>query len=473
MAGHQLLTTSLMILILLPATAMVPGQDPSGRVIESPAPAPAVKKPVGKAPPTGSATRKRAAGSPRRPAHPVKSAKIGHKKRTPAARRAGGQGPAPAASARPEKLPLVLRTLPDATVSIAGHGVFRSGEDGRVQALLPRGVYRIRINAPDFEPWAGEVHLDQPATNLRIPLVRRPTNGRLSLVVNISGAEIVIDETLRLRSFGGEPVVVGGLVPGLRRIQVVKPGYDAWESGVVIQAGETQALRIDLRPRPEPSMILIPESTFRQGNDRGAKDQRPAREVRVGAFEISSREITNQLYKFFIDETGWRPPSGVTYGWNGVQYPHGQGDRPVVYVTWHDAVAFCEWLSGKTGSRYRLPTEAEWELAARVAGEKYESIGSVWEWCSDWYDPESYRRLNPGGLNNPRGPVKGRLVRMLGFEAPARVIRGGGFGRGKLSLRVAERNFFFPDRSRFDLGFRIVREAGEERTRSGPQSVGR
>ena len=478
MVCRQFLTKSLLILILLLATILplfpVEGQDPSGRVIESPAPAaPAmvVKKPAVRPSPPRSSARKRNRGSLSGSSRPKKSVKKGDKKQNRPTSRLSTATVARAAavSVRSEKFTLVLRTVPEATVSIAGLGVFKAGEDGRLQTMLPPGLHLVRIKSPDFEVWEDEVLVDQPTTTLRIPLVRRPTNGRLSLVVDVGGAEIVIDKVLRLRSFGGEPVVVGGLVPGLRQIEVVKPGYDTWESGVVIQAGETQELRISLRPRHEPSMILIPASSFRQGNDRGAKDQRPAREVRVGAFEISRSEITHQLYKFFIDDTGHSPPTGITYGWQGGQYPHGQGGRPVVYVTWHDAMAFCEWLSGKTGFKYRLPTEAEWELAARVVGVQYESIGSVWEWCSDWYDPESYRQMDTAALNNPRGPAKGKLVRMLGFEAPARVIRGGGFGRGKLPLRVAERNFFFPDRSRFDLGFRVVREVGKEISRPGSQ----
>jgi formylglycine-generating enzyme required for sulfatase activity len=239
---------------------------------------------------------------------------------------------------------------------------------------------------------------------------------------------------------------------------VTRDGYEPWQSTVEIGAGQSRQLKIELRPRLNPAMIKVPAATFLRGDDRGVRDQRPAHEVSLSSFEISRREVTNQLYKFFIDVTGRVAPNGITYGWSGNNFPPEQGDRPVVYVSWEDAVAFCQWLSSQTGHRYRLPTEAEWEHAARVVGSEYESVGSIWEWCLDWYDPQAYRAAP---RVNPRGPAEGRKVRLLGLEGPARVVRGGGFGRANLAPRAGQRSFFFPDRTRFDLGFRIVRETEE------------
>ena len=88
-------------------------------------------------------------------------------------------------------------------------------------------------------------------------------------------------------------------------------------------------------------------------------------------------------------------------------------------------------------------------------GDRYDSVGSVWEWCLDWYDAQAYRI---GAVTDPRGPRIGSPVRLRGIEGPARVIRGGGYGRGNLATRVAVRGFYFGDLTRADLGFRIVRE---------------
>jgi formylglycine-generating enzyme required for sulfatase activity len=121
-------------------------------------------------------------------------------------------------------------------------------------------------------------------------------------------------------------------------------------------------------------------------------------------------------------------------------------------------VAFCKWLSEQTGHRYRLPTEAEWEKAAKLGGGQYKSAGKVWEWCSDWYDPNYYRLRE---RINPQGPASGKRHKMLGREGEAKVIRGGGFGFGSLARRAAVRDFFFPTMTRSDIGFRIVREVSK------------
>jgi formylglycine-generating enzyme required for sulfatase activity len=198
------------------------------------------------------------------------------------------------------------------------------------------------------------------------------------------------------------------------------------------------------------------------GNDRGPKDARPAHAVSLAEFEISRGEITNQLYKYFIDATGRPSPRGVgaasQFSWEGNNYPAGQADRPVVLVSWDDAIAFCRWLSAQTGSRYRLPTEAEWEKAAREIGAQYTSTGNLWEWCADWYDPDYYKRRE---RMNPTGPPRGKKVKAGGREGEMRVLRGGAFGRQALALRAIERNYFIPSQGRFDIGFRVVREVKE------------
>jgi formylglycine-generating enzyme required for sulfatase activity len=145
-------------------------------------------------------------------------------------------------------------------------------------------------------------------------------------------------------------------------------------------------------------------------------------------------------------------------GWEGGSYPPGQDDRPVTNVSWEDAVAFCRWLSEQTGSRYRLPTEAEWEKAARTISAEYTSAGNVWEWVADWYDPDYYKRKE---RVNPTGPPRPRKVKASGREGEMRVLRGGAFGKDALPLRAAERNSFIPSQGRFDIGFRVVREIKE------------
>src|SRR6476660_5419830 len=109
----------------------------------------------------------------------------------------------------------------------------------------------------------------------------------------------------------------------------------------------------------EPEMIVVPPGEFLMGCDIGAAAERPVHRVFVDEFAISRFAITNRLYQLFIEHAGHEPPPG----WNDPRFNN--PDQPVTSVSWFDATAYCGWLSKKTGRLYRLPTEAEWERAAR------------------------------------------------------------------------------------------------------------
>jgi formylglycine-generating enzyme required for sulfatase activity len=172
-------------------------------------------------------------------------------------------------------------------------------------------------------------------------------------------------------------------------------------------------------------MILIPAGEFIMGSPEGEgdDDEHPQHNVFLNAFYIDKYEVTNAQYKQFMDATGHKAPGY----WDNERV--NQPNQPVVGVTWHDAVAYARW-AGK-----RLPTEAEWEKAARgIDGRKYpwgnewdgskwssgsgsvvyksaapvgsfpegtssygvmDMAGNVWEWCADWYDEAYYSRRLP------------------------------------------------------------------------------
>jgi len=215
----------------------------------------------------------------------------------------------------------------------------------------------------------------------------------------------------------------------------------------------------------------IQGGTFQMGTN-DFDDCKPVHTVTVGDFAIMKYEVTFAEYDKFCDATGRSKPSDS--GW-------GRGSRPVMHVSWNDAMAYAKWLSQKTGQTWRLPTEAEWEYAARGgitgghapllyagsnnlndvawywdnAGKKthpvgqkspngyglYDMSGNVWEWCSDWYG-----NYNTGSQNNPQGAKTGSY----------RVLRGGSWDYRAKSCRSASRSGSAPADSYGSSGFRLV-----------------
>ena len=223
-----------------------------------------------------------------------------------------------------------------------------------------------------------------------------------------------------------------------------------------------------------PMMAWLPGGVFFMGDDRSRREaEQPAHEVELAAFSLGQFPVTFEEYDTFCEATGRELPND--YGW-------GRGTRPVIGVSWEDAVAYCEWLSEQTGAAYRLPTEAEWEYACRAdsdtyyyygdsddqlgvyawyhhdkadrtlpVGEKtpnrwqlYDMHGNVWEWVQDWYADDYYQR---SPREDPRGPESGSN----------RVIRGGGWINDADYCRSAYRDNADPSLRDNDLGFRLAR----------------
>lgn len=302
--------------------------------------------------------------------------------------------------------------------------------------------------------------------------------------------------------------------------------------GCCVSRGEADSLEAVSGARPaiaqrdgEPYLTAIPGGVFEMGTDRPLYPQDgegPARQVTVSEFRLAARPVTNHEFASFVEETGYRtdaerigwsfvfegmnPPPDAVVGrsagaswWLGVtgaawRSPKGPGSslddlghHPVVHVSWFDAVAYCQWVGG------RLPTEAEWEHAAKAGSEAtypwgeelapggrhmcniwqgkfpvldtgedghrgtspvgsfppngfgiYDMIGNVWEWCSDWYSS----RVIPSGTN-PTGPSEGA----------GKVTKGGSFLCHRsycARYRPAARTSNTPDSSTSHLGFRVA-----------------
>jgi len=147
-----------------------------------------------------------------------------------------------------------------------------------------------------------------------------------------------------------------------------------------------------------PSMVWIPAGSFKMGDIQGGgfRSEQPLHDVSVGRFAMGRYEVTFAEYDKFAEATGRNKPSDESWG---------RGNRPVINVSWYDATAYAEWIVTQTGQKYRLPTEAEWEYAARAGtSTKYwwgNSIGSNKANCSNSYCGDSFDQTAPVGSFAP------------------------------------------------------------------------
>ncbi len=222
--------------------------------------------------------------------------------------------------------------------------------------------------------------------------------------------------------------------------------------------------------------MKVPAGEFWMGSNKMDRDERPLHRVHLDTFHIARVPITNAQYKPFVKATGQEPP----VHWEDGRVPPGKETHPVVNVSWYDAMAFCEWLSGVTGKPITLPSEAQWEKAARgTDGRKYpwgneeptpdlcnfgknigdttpvgkyspqgdspygcvDMAGNVWEWTRSLYK------------DYPYDPTDGRES----LEADTRrVLRGGALNLAADIVRCALRYYWYYPDYRYNYGFRVV-----------------
>jgi serine/threonine-protein kinase len=222
-------------------------------------------------------------------------------------------------------------------------------------------------------------------------------------------------------------------------------------------------------------MVAVAGGAVQIGSDASDADEysKPAHTVSLKAFYIDKTEVTNAQYKEFLDKTGHPAPTD----WQGGTYPAGADQLPVVNVTWNDAAAYAKW-AGK-----RLPTEAEWEAAARGTDGRVfpwgnnwnpsavnadqksgapkpvgsfsagaspcgaeDMIGNVWEWTATDYEP--YPNSSATWPKDDTGKER----------RPIKIIRGGAYNSGS-KVNVTWRGFQEPDKIGPRLGFRCVKDA--------------
>lgn len=251
---------------------------------------------------------------------------------------------------------------------------------------------------------------------------------------------------------------------------------------------------------PIPPFVFVEGGDFNMGCVQGQlnackADEKPTHKVKLTDFYIGRYEVTNEEFCAFLNEEGNHQTAG--FKWidlsskyckikkrkNQYSPEFGFEKHPAIEVSWYGANSYASWMSKKKGNIYRLPTEAEWEYAARggllskgykfagsdtlenvawyysnsgvkthTVGEKkpneldvFDMNGNVWEWCSDWYDMDYYKNKKE---ENPRGPKAG----------VKKVVRGGSWLFQIEHHRLSNRSYFIPSKGNYDLGFRLVKE---------------
>lgn len=283
--------------------------------------------------------------------------------------------------------------------------------------------------------------------------------------------------------------------PDLRPQEIARPSFDA-DPGAIFQKDTTVAV---FRPKAQEQrdidpllsdMVVIQAGTYYRGSNHGARDEMPRHAIHLSSFAIDIHPVTNEQFVRFLDAMGGEKDvnnndiirlreSRIKRTGGSLSIESGYAKHPVVGVTWYGALAYTKWV-GK-----RLPTEAEWEIAAYGGKEDfiyptggsierteanffssdttavvsyppnpygiYDLAGNVYEWCYDWYDFHYYD-LSVQEPNNPKGPLQGVY----------RVLRGGCWKSLKDDLRCAHRHRNNPGVMNGTYGFRCAADVIHE-----------
>ncbi len=324
--------------------------------------------------------------------------------------------------------------------------------------------------------------------------------GSLEIKSELKG-RLLLDGQELTKIASNKPIYLDELLSGKYDLNLI--GEKNWKGTVYIEAGQMTSIYIHpyinkARRNLFMPMTYVEAGQFEMGDSNGMPDQKPVHRVTLTDYEIGTYEVTVGQFKQFVDSTDYLTELEQNSGThlildrekgllkaNELNWRYGPDgklvtdmQKPVVFVTWNDAMAFARWMSETFEGSFRLPTEAEWEFAAkggiRNKNVVFDSIGLVnmpkfhrllrigdrnaapnelgifhmadglSEWCLDWYDKSYYRRASK---NEPMGPNHGEM----------KVIRGDSWITDRKEDKLTHRKRTSPNLCSFSDGFRVVR----------------
>ncbi|MEY3017680.1 MAG: hypothetical protein RL336_815 [Pseudomonadota bacterium] len=364
---------------------------------------------------------------------------------------------------------------------------------------LPKGRYLVEISASGYESERFWVEVDSVDPQ-KLSVALTPKSEPLSLMVWPPGS------SLQWLDSNGNQGEVSADVPvklalGDYLLTLAKPGYISQQHPITIEENGRYSLQVTLAPTPKlhgevfedvllaggngPAMVALRGGSFLMGDRVGEGDWRegPVHEVHIEAFAIGATEVTRGDYQKFLAATGM-PTQALS----------DQEERlPVTHVSYFDATAYAAWLSAQTGEDYTLPTEAEWEYAARAnspdnysfgheincelarydglnrcglaeaapvgsypanAFGLYDMHGNVWEWTKNCA-VEDYSSF--AGAEHTEGSKHAEVAEVTDQTCHRAMLRGGSFNLNAHKLRVSYRSWRYKDYRHNDTGFRLVR----------------
>jgi formylglycine-generating enzyme required for sulfatase activity len=399
--------------------------------------------------------------------------------------------PKPLAPPKPPEKPteIVVQTSPNAQVYLDDSFKGEASPEGRLVIDNPQpGDHSMRVTLMGKKNYEQQITVAAGQTaNIQAALADLAGSIR---VQTSPGAEVFLDDSSRGTADAGGGLTISDIAPGSHQLRISAQGKKEFRQSVTVLAGQqntTQATLMDVEkppvevPKPVSTAgatrvnpkdglkyVWIPPGTFMMGCSPGdtdcRDDEKPSHQVAITrGFWMGQTPVTVGAYKRFAGATGRQMPEAPNFnaGW-------ANENMPIVNVSWDDATAYCAWAGG------RLPTEAEWEYAARggstearygnldevgwydqnsgnqthdVAQKRansfglYDMLGNVWEWVNDWYD-QNYYQSSPS--QDPQGPASGQY----------RILRSGSWSYFPRFVRVSHRLGSDPTDGGSGVGFR-------------------